>query len=270
MPSYTVTIVLGDTGGPGEMVDLGDMSTCASSDRPGSSPSDLRLQMKDGADSDGLVDKQGNPADQTRPMCLASFLFRGELGPRITGLRPDFNLSSQPFERVTTRGLCLATSSSTVTVMNEIPTTTTTQRRATETAIHMVTKAVNSKSYRARQKALGIPTAVRVDQSLVEAVAFLVRACTPTRVSIGVADLHRVAVIVLVREGYDRRRSIVAVGERMKPRDEHTMPNVLPSTRLFIEDNLIEPPRNDTSWRQIDLDAIKRIASSMRVVTART
>jgi hypothetical protein len=130
-------------------------------------------------------------------------------------------------------------------------------RRRLQHAAHM-------REYRAEQKQVGRPTTRTVDKALVEATAFLVRLCSAPPVTVDLAELHRVAVLVLVREGNDRALSRRAVSDRLRPRRQHDSASHVPSLHPCAVDRIVAQPRRGEPWRASELEALRDIARRTR------
>ncbi|UYO00228.1 MAG: hypothetical protein KIT02_03100 [Devosia sp.] len=87
---------------------------------------------------------------------------------------------------------------------------------------------------REKMAALGKPLTSKVDGAIVEALAFnmadAVLSGAQTDALLSIAELVETALVILVdRQGYDRRQSKLAIAQRMSLRDEHRDPSFIPS-----------------------------------------
>lgn len=124
--------------------------------------------------------------------------------------------------------------------------------------------AARARRYRAARKDQGKPDSNAVDQAISEAVSYLTSVVTnPKAIVIDVKEIHRVAMLCLYRDGYDKRYSRMAVGQRMKPRPAHDEISYIPSRQLTYTDAVIQPPR-EGPWTIQDLSFIRRVIKRWR------
>jgi len=136
-------------------------------------------------------------------------------------------------------------------------------------AIHYpppLSAAERTRQWREAKKLAGRPDTKTVDAAIGEASAFLARAACLYRpkedtspVLVDVAILTKVARIVLVRAGYNRKLSLACVVERLRPRPLHDPGTAMPSVAL-ADDNAIQPPKGG-EWKPEDIALIRELTA---------
>ncbi|HEY8578196.1 MAG TPA: hypothetical protein VIL88_17860 [Devosia sp.] len=125
--------------------------------------------------------------------------------------------------------------------------------------------AERARRYRAAKREEGKPDAKSVDAALSEAVSFLSSVAVPDNLTLSIAEVHRTAVIILVRDGARRSYARQAVSARMKPRTMHDDTTTLPSRRLTPTTRIIEPPVGST-WKDTEIGFVRSLLARWRAV----
>ncbi|MAN77648.1 MAG: hypothetical protein CML24_10750 [Rhizobiales bacterium] len=133
------------------------------------------------------------------------------------------------------------------------------QRRAT---------AARTRKWRRSRAAAGVPEARDVDRAISEAVSFQLQRVVLSTLNadgptLAVADIFRIAVIALVRDGANREEAKKAVRSRFEPRPEHKHPGYAPSITPTRTGVLMKPKRDD-AFHPADVAYLHELAGIRR------
>lgn len=128
--------------------------------------------------------------------------------------------------------------------------------------------AARTRRWRRSRAAAGVPEARDVDRAISEAVSFSLQRVVLSTLdgeapSLAVADIFRVAVICLVRDGADREEAKRAVRSRLEPRTEHAHPGYAPSIAPTRSGVVMKPRRGD-SFHPADIAYLNELAGIRR------
>lgn len=143
----------------------------------------------------------------------------------------------------------------------DTPTETLPESRAARSARLRREAVDRTRAWRAERRKARVPESRDADRAVTEAAAFLIQLSTRKPVLINLRHLFRVAVIVLVRDGYELMAARRAIGTRLKPRPEHSSALLMPSIALATND-AVAPPKGG-SWTQADLDLVRSLPTEI-------
>lgn len=121
------------------------------------------------------------------------------------------------------------------------------------------TPAERTRAWRENMRASGRPPARAVDAAIVESQCFLMARARTMPVLVDAVDLVRVAVIALVRDGFDRDLARSVVLARLAKRDIHDAAGYMPSRKLAAGDDDVQPPKVG-EWSVKDTSYIRSLA----------
>ena len=138
--------------------------------------------------------------------------------------------------------------------------------------------AERARRYRAAKRDEGKPDSNAVDAALGEAASFLASIAIPevrgageeakVALVIDIEQLHKTAVINLVRHGAKRSYARQAVSARINKRSIHDAPHMMPSRRLTDAAAAIERPVNNV-WLESEIAFVRKIVARWRDAVAR-
>lgn len=115
--------------------------------------------------------------------------------------------------------------------------------------------------WRQARREIGMPETIAIDRAISEAVVFCQRKNYAlhdgSSYFVSIKRIVAVAVLILMKNGADRRMAQIAVVQRLNPRASHGRPGHVPSYHMHEDDFLPARRRKDLEWSENDLRAMK-------------
>lgn len=115
---------------------------------------------------------------------------------------------------------------------------------------------------------MGMPETIAVDRAISEAVVFCQRTSYAlhdgSSLFVSIKRIVGVAVLILMKNGADRRMAQRAVVQRLNPRPAHHRPGNVPSFHMHDDGFIPAPRRKDLEWSENDLNAMKAASEPLQ------